>query len=102
MVDSICEQQSHNYRKHYLIQRFSLVVSHHQEQLYQNVRGDDYSNSNAFSGKAQAIKIWKNQQLISSVFLDWKALVAWTQNTIRNARNKENVTGLRTIFRGMK
>jgi len=57
MVDSICEQQSHNYRKHYLIQRFSLVVSHHQEQLYQNVRGDDYSNSNAFSGKAQAIKI---------------------------------------------
>jgi len=32
-VDSYCEQYSHKYRKHYFIQRFSLVVSHHQEQI---------------------------------------------------------------------
>jgi len=31
-VDSYCEQYSHKYRKQFLIQRFSLVVSHHQEQ----------------------------------------------------------------------
>lgn len=29
-----CEQYSHNYRTHYFIRRFSLVVSHHQEHKY--------------------------------------------------------------------
>jgi len=30
-VESYCEQYSHNDRIHYFIQRFSLVVSHHQK-----------------------------------------------------------------------
>jgi len=33
-VDSYREQYSHNYRIHYFIRRFSLVVSHHQEHKY--------------------------------------------------------------------
>jgi len=30
-VDSYCEQNSHNYRIYYFIQRFGLFVSHRQE-----------------------------------------------------------------------